>query len=127
MRFCHYTYMHTQTSPSSIFLFLLHPTDLYDPLLLPPTFLRSVPHVSNALRAEFARGDGRIKRKEDERRKVINPSETLFVVNFNESTTTRENLQMLFESYGEIVRIDMNVRRAKEQSSVLLESLNHGE
>ncbi|KAK1734497.1 hypothetical protein QTG54_014745 [Skeletonema marinoi] len=47
----------------------------------------NINNVSNALRAEFARGDGRVKRKEDERRKKISPSETLFVVNFHEETT----------------------------------------
>eukprot|EP00568_Trieres_chinensis_P011333 CAMPEP_0183303136 /NCGR_PEP_ID=MMETSP0160_2-20130417/8686_1 /TAXON_ID=2839 ORGANISM="Odontella Sinensis, Strain Grunow 1884" /NCGR_SAMPLE_ID=MMETSP0160_2 /ASSEMBLY_ACC=CAM_ASM_000250 /LENGTH=185 /DNA_ID=CAMNT_0025465999 /DNA_START=13 /DNA_END=566 /DNA_ORIENTATION=+ len=66
-----------------------------------------VPAVSKQLRAEFARGDGRIKRKEDDRRKRIQPSETLFVVNFHEETTKREDLQMLFAPYGELVRIDM--------------------
>ena len=59
------------------------------------------------MRAEFARGDGRVKRKEDERKKVIAPSETLFVVNFNEAKTKREDLQMLFEPFGELLRIDM--------------------
>ena len=68
---------------------------------------REVPGLSQALRAEFARGDGRIKRKEDDRRKNIQPSETLFVVNFEEETTKREDLQMLFEPFGEIERIDM--------------------
>merc|ERR1712232_816187 len=68
-----------------------------------------VPKVSKALRAEFARGDGRIKRKEDDRRKNIKPSETLFVVNFHEETTKREDLQMLFEPFGELVRIDMKI------------------
>mmetsp|Transcript_27266 Transcript_27266/g.48416 ORF Transcript_27266/g.48416 Transcript_27266/m.48416 type:complete len:296 (+) Transcript_27266:797-1684(+) len=68
---------------------------------------REVENVSAALRAEFARGDGRIKRKEDDRRKNIQPSETLFVVNFHEETTKREDLKMLFEPYGELVRIDM--------------------
>jgi arginine/serine-rich splicing factor 4/5/6 len=63
--------------------------------------------VSKALRAEFARGDGRVKRKEDERRKKISPSETLFVVNFHEETTKREDLEMLFSPYGELIRIDM--------------------
>merc|ERR1740117_2803498 len=63
--------------------------------------------VSNALRAEFARGDGRVKRKEDDRRKNIKPSDTLFVVNFSEETTKREDLKMLFEPFGEMVRIDM--------------------
>ena len=62
--------------------------------------------MSNAIRAEFARGDGRIKRKEDDRRRKIQPSETLFVVNFHEETTKREDLQMLFEPFGELVRID---------------------
>ena len=65
-----------------------------------------VPKVSKALRAEFARGDGRIKRKEDDRRKNIKPSETLFVVNFHVETTKREDLQMLFEPIGELVKID---------------------
>mmetsp|Transcript_32846 Transcript_32846/g.49550 ORF Transcript_32846/g.49550 Transcript_32846/m.49550 type:complete len:335 (+) Transcript_32846:514-1518(+) len=68
---------------------------------------REVRNVSNALRAEFARGDGRVKRKEDDRRKRIQPSETLFVVNFHEQTTKREDLRMLFEPYGELVRIEM--------------------
>jgi hypothetical protein len=68
---------------------------------------RNINQVSSALRAEFARGDGRVKRKEDERRKKISPSETLFVVNFHEETTKREDLQMLFEPYGELVRIEM--------------------
>jgi splicing factor, arginine/serine-rich 4/5/6 len=71
------------------------------------TFLREVENVSSALRAEFARGDGRIKRKEDDRRRNIQPSDTLFVVNFHEDTTKREDLKMLFEPYGELLRIDM--------------------
>lgn len=68
---------------------------------------RDVTNVSKALRAEFARGDGRVKRKEDERRKNIEPSDTLFVVNFHEETTRREDLEMLFNPFGELVRIDM--------------------
>ena len=72
-----------------------------------PRARRNIHHISNCLRAEFARGDGRIKRKEDERRKKILPNDTLFVVNFHEETTKREDLQMLFEPYGELVRIDM--------------------
>lgn len=66
-----------------------------------------IKNVSSTVRAEFARGDGRIKRKEDDRRKNIMPSDTLFVVNFSEDTTKREDLKMLFEPYGELVRIDM--------------------
>ena len=59
------------------------------------------------MRAEFARGDGRIKKKEDDRRKNMQPSETLFVVNFHEETTKREDLEMLFSPFGELVRVDM--------------------
>lgn len=65
------------------------------------------PKISKSIRSEFARGDGRIKRKEDDRRKDIQPNETLFVVNFSEETTKREDLEMLFSPYGELVRIDM--------------------
>lgn len=65
------------------------------------------PKISRSLRAEFARGDGRVKRKEDDRRKDISPNETLFVVNFSEETTKREDLDMLFSPFGPLVRIDM--------------------
>lgn len=63
--------------------------------------------ISKQLRAEFARGDGRIRRKEEDRRRHITPCETLFVVNFSAETTKREDLEMLFSPFGEIVRIDM--------------------
>eukprot|EP00586_Coscinodiscus_wailesii_P022768 CAMPEP_0172493606 /NCGR_PEP_ID=MMETSP1066-20121228/25022_1 /TAXON_ID=671091 /ORGANISM="Coscinodiscus wailesii, Strain CCMP2513" /LENGTH=338 /DNA_ID=CAMNT_0013263829 /DNA_START=877 /DNA_END=1894 /DNA_ORIENTATION=- len=78
--------------------------------------------VSKQLRAEFARGDGRIKRKEDARRQKITPSETLFVVNFHEDTTKREDLQMLFEPYGELIRIDMKRNYAFVQFSSIDEA-----
>ena len=48
-----------------------------------------------------------MKRKEDERRRNISPSETLFVVNFHEETTKKGDLEMLFGPFGELVRIDM--------------------
>merc|ERR1711966_115118 len=79
--------------------------------------------VSNCLRSEFARGDGRVKRKEDERRKDIQPNETLFVVNFHEETTKREDLQMLFEPYGELVRIDMKRNYAFVQFKTVDEAI----
>ena len=84
---------------------------------------RNVSQVSNALRAEFARGDGRVKKKEDERRKKIVPNETLFVVNFHEETTKREDLQMLFEPYGELVRIDMKRNYAFVQFKTVEEAI----
>jgi len=68
---------------------------------------RRIQRVSDELRAEFARGDGRVRRKEDDRRRNIVPCDTLFVVNFQEATTQRKDLEMLFAPYGEIVRIDM--------------------
>lgn len=68
---------------------------------------RDIPNVSKSLRVEFARGDGRVKRKEDERRKNIEPSDTLFVVNFHEETTRQEDLEFLFQPFGELLRIDM--------------------
>jgi RNA recognition motif-containing protein len=67
----------------------------------------SIPKVSRAVRVEFARGDGRIKRKEDVRRRKIVPCDTLFVVNFSEATTKKQDLEMLFEPFGELMRIDM--------------------
>jgi RNA recognition motif-containing protein len=88
--------------------------------------------VSTGLRAEFARGDGRIKRKEDERRRKITPSETLFVVNFHEETTKREDLEMLFSPYGELVRIDMKRNyafvqfRSTEQAQAAKDATNGG-
>jgi len=66
-----------------------------------------VANVSKQLRSELARGDGRIKRKEDVRRQNITPNETLFVVNFHEETTRKEDLEMLFSPYGDLIRIDM--------------------
>lgn len=83
---------------------------------------RQIANVSNSLRAEFARGDGRVKRKEDERRKNIAPSETLFVVNFHEETTKKEDLQMLFEPFGELVRIDLKRNYAFVQFKTIAEA-----
>eukprot|EP01083_Nonionella_stella_P219030 784927_1 len=75
------------------------------------------------MRAEFARGDGRIKRKEDDRRKDISPNETLFVVNFSEETTKREDLEMLFSPFGELVRIDMKKNYAFVQFTNVEDSI----
>jgi RNA recognition motif-containing protein len=91
-----------------------------------------VPGLSSELRVEFARGDGRIKKKEDERRRNIAPSETLFVVNFHEDTTRYEDLRMLFEPFGELVRIDMKRNyafiqfRSIEQATAAKEATNGG-
>lgn len=81
-----------------------------------------MPRVSRAIRAEFARGDGRVKRIEDERRKNIAPSATLFVVNFHESTTKREDLELLFEPFGKLLRIDMKRNYAFIQYASIAEA-----
>lgn len=79
----------------------------------------SFPRVSSDIRAEFARGDGRVKRKEEDRRKEIQPNETLFVVNFSEETTKKEDLEMLFSPFGELIRVDMKRNYAFVQFSKL--------
>lgn len=68
---------------------------------------------SRTLKVEWARGDGAIKRREDERRKrCTQPSDTLFVVNFDPSTTTDRILRTTFQHFGRIVRLDMQQRFA---------------
>jgi len=52
------------------------------------------------LRAEWAE---KINKKEDECPNMIQPNDTLFVANSHETKTTREDLQMLFESFGELI------------------------
>ena len=78
--------------------------------------------MSRAIRAEFARGDGRVKRIEDERRKNIAPSDTLFVVNFHEHTTKKEDLELLFEPYGKLLRIDLKRNYAFVQFASVAEA-----
>jgi len=68
---------------------------------------RQLDNVSRAVRAEFARGDGRTKTREERRKGNIPPCDTLFVVNFKEDTTKRQDLEMIFKKYGELVGIDM--------------------
>lgn len=76
---------------------------------------REIPGVSKALRVEFARGDGKVKSREDRRRRNIEPSETLFVVNFHERRTQKQDLQEIFGRYGgDIVRIDMKNKLSRE-------------
>ena len=68
-------------------------SDSAESLVLRPVFLGNLNSTFTAEDVmEFARGDhGRVKRKEDDRRKRIQPSETLFVVNFPEQTTKRDD------------------------------------
>ena len=134
----HYTphtkYQHPHTFTHQFILFTYYITHhlssklsntLQNPFIPSPiiSINRNLPNVSVALRSEFARGDGRVKKKEDERRKKITPNETLFVVNFHEETTKREDLQMLFEPYGELVRIDMKRNYAFVQFKTVEEAI----
>jgi len=59
------------------------------------------------LKVEPARGDGAIKRREDQRRKVTEnePSESLFVVNFDSYKTSDRDIEKAFERYGKIERV----------------------
>ncbi|KAK1866217.1 hypothetical protein I4F81_008737 [Pyropia yezoensis] len=60
------------------------------------------------LKVEWARGDGAVKRREDERRQLARsvPSTTLFVVNFDPFETRSRDLERHFEPYGRIIRLD---------------------
>lgn len=62
---------------------------------------------------QWARGDGAVKRREDERRRSSHaPNETLFVVNFDAVTTRQETLRAKFEPFGAVVRLDLQERFA---------------
>jgi RNA recognition motif-containing protein len=63
-----------------------------------------------------------VKRVEDERRKNIAPSETLFVVNFHEATTKKEDLELLFEPFGKLLRIDLKRNYAFIQYATIAEA-----
>lgn len=63
-----------------------------------------------------------MKRIEDERRKNIAPSDTLFVVNFHENTTKKEDLELLFEPYGKLLRIDLKRNYAFVQYASIAEA-----
>lgn len=82
---------------SHCLLYFCHPSQIHATSLTRCLFLpiSDVPRVSRRVRVEFARGDGRVKRKEDERKNHIAPSETLFVVGFKEDTTHRQDLEMV--------------------------------
>lgn len=112
-RCCHFM-SNKHTFQSKQFTFL--PTPIV-------SIARSVPNVSTALRVEFARGDGKVRRKEDERRRDIRPSDTLFVVNFHEETTKKADLEMLFGPFGQLIRIDMKGNYAFVQFSSIDEAM----
>jgi len=64
------------------------------------------------LKVELARGDGLIKKREDQRRSdaQTRPCETLFVVNFDPIMTQHRDLAKLFDQYGEIRRVPRSFR-----------------
>jgi len=66
-----------------------------------------VEYQGRPLRIERVRGDGQVKRREEERRSKQKPCQTLFVVNFDEASTSRDNLRKAFERYGTIDKIEM--------------------
>ncbi|CEO95980.1 RRM domain-containing protein [Plasmodiophora brassicae] len=64
--------------------------------------------LDRRIRVEWAKGNGRVKRREAERRHDAEnrPNKTLFVVNFSRNTKDRD-LQNLFEPFGKITRVDV--------------------
>mmetsp|Transcript_37217 Transcript_37217/g.117146 ORF Transcript_37217/g.117146 Transcript_37217/m.117146 type:complete len:186 (+) Transcript_37217:875-1432(+) len=56
---------------------------------------------------EFARGDGATKQREEQRRKNISPTSTLFVVNFDVARTRQMDLEQFFDRYGRLVRTQL--------------------
>lgn len=81
------------------------------------------------IKVELARGDGHVKRREDERKGSINPSRTLFVVNFDPVETRERDLRSLFEQFGTVIRVDLRRNYAfveydtLEQATQALEKL----
>mmetsp|Transcript_6127 Transcript_6127/g.25911 ORF Transcript_6127/g.25911 Transcript_6127/m.25911 type:complete len:210 (-) Transcript_6127:2153-2782(-) len=60
------------------------------------------------LRVEWAKGDGRVKKREDSRRSQnMDPSDTVFVVGFDPSLTKDDDLRDYFSGSGRIVRLDV--------------------
>ncbi|GMH79562.1 hypothetical protein TrVE_jg4401 [Triparma verrucosa] len=72
----------------------------------------SIEGGTNFLRIELAQGNGPSKRKE-ESRSNLPPSKTLFVVNFDASTTTSDGLRKVFEEFGTVTRCDIRGTTSK--------------
>jgi arginine/serine-rich splicing factor 4/5/6 len=58
----------------------------------------------------WSSGDGHIKKREEERRKKQDPTDTLFVVNYDPQRTRQSDLEDFFKKYGDVrsVRIMKN-------------------
>eukprot|EP01089_Gocevia_fonbrunei_P021521 TRINITY_DN8394_c0_g1_i1.p1 TRINITY_DN8394_c0_g1~~TRINITY_DN8394_c0_g1_i1.p1 ORF type:complete len:249 (-),score=55.79 TRINITY_DN8394_c0_g1_i1:131-877(-) len=65
--------------------------------------------MDRRLKVELAKGDGSVKRREEERRSDAQrrPCDTLFVVNFHPSHTITRELEKLFGSYGKLIRVEV--------------------
>jgi len=61
------------------------------------------------LKVEYARGDGIVKRREEQRRSEAQslPCDTLFVVNFDPISTTTRDLEKIFQAFGKTIRVDV--------------------
>jgi len=53
----------------------------------------------------MARGDGAVKRREEQRKINQRPSNTLFVVNFDPSTTRATDIEEMFSPFGKVCRV----------------------
>eukprot|EP00029_Vermamoeba_vermiformis_P009974 TRINITY_DN5146_c0_g1_i1.p1 TRINITY_DN5146_c0_g1~~TRINITY_DN5146_c0_g1_i1.p1 ORF type:complete len:144 (+),score=34.03 TRINITY_DN5146_c0_g1_i1:40-471(+) len=59
------------------------------------------------LRVEKAKGEGRAKRREEERRANQTPNKTLFVVNFDPARTNRSDLKDVFGAHGAVASVEI--------------------
>jgi arginine/serine-rich splicing factor 4/5/6 len=65
------------------------------------------------LKVDWAKGDGSVKKREDDRKSHAqnNPCDTLFVVNFDTTRTRERDLEKLFDPYGKSRRPRVEIRR----------------
>lgn len=82
------------------------------------------PNHRRVMKVEWAKGDGSVKKREDDRRGVAqnNPCDTLFVVNFDPNRTRTRDLEKTFEPYGKIKRVEIKRNYAFVQFSTVEEA-----
>jgi hypothetical protein len=81
---------------------------------------KAMMNIIAAMRADWVE---KINKKEDVCRKMVQPTDCLFVANFHENSTTREDLQMLFEPFGELMRIDLKRTHAFVQFKTIHQAI----
>ena len=69
-------------------------------------------------------GDGDIKRREETRKRSVQPADTLFVVNFSVEDTGERDLTDFFAKYGKLVRVQIKRTYAFIQFSTVEEAMD---